>query len=56
LLRNPGQEFHAATLVTGNDSPNSAEDLEARAELGALTPEQLAERHLRAGTPEDAGE
>jgi tetratricopeptide (TPR) repeat protein len=56
LLQHPGEEFHATSLVTGVDSANSSEDSEARAELGAMTREQLAERHLRAGTSEDAGE
>jgi len=56
LLRNPGQEFHAASLVTGVDAANGPEDSEARVELGLMTQEQLAERNLRAGAPEDAGE
>ena len=55
LLRNPGQEFHAASLVTGVDAANGPEDSEARVELGLMTQEQLAERNLRAGAPEDAG-
>jgi tetratricopeptide (TPR) repeat protein len=56
LLQHPGEEFHAASLATGVDSANSSEDSEARSELGAMTREQLAERNLRAGAPEDAGE
>jgi hypothetical protein len=56
LLQHPGEEFPAASLVTGVDSANGPEDFEARAELGAMTREQLAERNLRAGAPEDAGE
>jgi hypothetical protein len=56
LLEQPGEEFPAASLVTGVDSANAAEDSEARAELGAMTREQLAERNLRAGGSEDAGE
>src|SRR6516162_5844642 len=56
LLEHPGEEFHATSLVTGVDSGNGTEDFEARAELGAMTREQLAERHLRAGASEDAGE
>jgi tetratricopeptide (TPR) repeat protein len=56
LLQHPGDEFHAVSLVSGVDSANGTEDSEARAELGALSQEQLAERHLRAGAPEDAGE
>jgi hypothetical protein len=56
LLQRPGEEFHAASLVSAVDSANGTEDSEARAELGAMTREQLAERHLRTGAPEDAGE
>ena len=56
LLQRPGEEFHAASLVTAVDSTNSSEDSEGRAELGAMTQEQLAERNLRAGGSEDAGE
>jgi tetratricopeptide (TPR) repeat protein len=56
LLEHPGEEFHAASLVTGVAVANGPEDSEARAELGAMTREQLAERNLRAGAPEDAGE
>jgi tetratricopeptide (TPR) repeat protein len=56
LLQHPGEEFHATSLVTGVDSANGTEDSEARAELGAMTREQLAERNLRAGASEDAGE
>jgi hypothetical protein len=56
LLEHPGEEFHATSLVTGVDSRNGTEHSEARAELGAMTQEQLAERNLRAGGPEDAGE
>src|SRR5215469_6505270 len=56
LLQHAGEEFHAASLVSGVDSANGADDFGARAELGAMTREQLAERHLRAGAPEDAGE
>jgi hypothetical protein len=56
LLEHPGEEFHATSLVTGVDSANGTEDSEARAELGAMTREQLAERNLRAGASEDAGE
>jgi len=56
LLEHPGEEFHATSLVTGVDSANGTEDSEARAELGAMTRDQLAERHLRTGAPEDSGE
>ena len=42
--------------MTAVDSTNSSEDSEGRAELGAMTQEQLAERNLRAGGSEDAGE
>jgi hypothetical protein len=56
LLEHSGEEFHAMSLLTAVDSANGTEDSEARAELGAMTREQLAERHLRAGAPEDAGE
>jgi len=56
LLEHPGGEFHATSLATGVDSANGTEDSEARAELGAMTREQLAERNLRAGASEDAGE
>jgi len=56
LLQHPGEEFHAVSLVSGVDSANSAEDSEAGTELGAMSREQLAERHLRAGRSEDAGE
>ena len=55
LLQHPGEEFPAASLVTAVDWPNGTEDSEAGAELGAMTREQLAERNLRAGAPEDAG-
>jgi hypothetical protein len=43
-------------LVTGAAAANAPKDSEARAELGAMTRQQLAERHLRAGASEDAGE
>src|SRR5262249_54492931 len=56
LLEHPGEEFHATSLVTAVDAANGPEDSEARAELGAMTREQLAERNLRAGRSEDAGE
>src|SRR5262249_32463689 len=57
LLQHPGEEFHAASLVTGVDTANGLEDSDVRtAELGRMTQEQLAERNLRAGAPEDAGE
>jgi len=44
------------SLVTGAAAANAPKDSEARAELGAMTRQQLAERHLRAGAPEDTGE
>src|SRR5262249_54469196 len=57
LLQHPGEEFHAVSLMTGVDSAKRTEESEAaRAELSAMTQEQLAEQNLRAGAPEDAGE
>jgi tetratricopeptide (TPR) repeat protein len=56
LLQNPGQEFHVLSLVTEIDAATGTETHEARAEFSSMSREQLAERNLRAGGLEDAGE
>lgn len=55
LLRHPGQEFHASSLIAV-DSAIGTENSGAKEELGRLTRDQLAERNLSSGGFADAGE
>jgi hypothetical protein len=60
LLREPMREIHAEALVRACALPvpedHYSYENQARIELSDLTQEQLAERNLRAGKSEDAGE